>query len=112
MTKLATAFYSTAVGHKEMDGLYLATFGIPGEPALWVHDTDGKPKIFRSAGEAELAGFRVMMTRLNRARAVQSFEMKGYSRKGGIKVFRSAEKQEQHTVESVFGRKGSRLHNV
>jgi hypothetical protein len=31
--------------------------------------------------------------------------MKGYKRKGGIKVFRSAEKPEQHTVESVFGSK-------
>lgn len=105
MTKVAQSYYSTAVQHREVPGCYLGSFAIPGEPAMWVHDTDGKPKIFRSEVEAEVAGFRVMMTKLNRARAVQSFEMKGYKRKGGIKVFRSAEKPEQHTVESVFGGK-------
>ena len=60
MTKVATSFYSTAVGHKQMDGPCLATFGIPGEPPLWVNDTDGKPKTFRSPDEAVLAGFKVI----------------------------------------------------
>lgn len=105
MTKVAQSYYSTAVPHREVPFCFLGSFAIPGEPAMWVHDTDGKPKVFTSAVEAEVAGFRVMMTKLNRARAVQSFEMKGYRRQGGIKVFRSAEKPERHTVESVFGRK-------
>src|SRR4051812_22176071 len=68
MTKVANAFYSTAVSHKEIDGLYHATFGIPGEPAMWVNDTDGKPKVFRSHDEAVIAGFKVMVSKLNRAR--------------------------------------------
>ena len=77
MTKVANAYYSTAVAHKEMDGLYHATFGIPGEPPMWVNGTDGKPKIFRSQDAAVLAGFKVMVSKLNRARQEQDFQVKG-----------------------------------
>lgn len=105
--KVAQAYYSTAVEHREMPGCYLATFAIPGDAPQWVNDTDGRPKIFKRADEAELAGFKVMVSKLNRARDVQSFRTKdGFKRKGGIKVFRSADTEDhKHTVESVFGRK-------
>jgi hypothetical protein len=109
VTKVSNSYYSAAVGHREINGIYLASFAVPGDPAQWVTDTDGKtPKHFRSADEAELAGFRVMAAKLNRARQTQSFEMKGYKRKGGIRMFRQEEKPEQHTVESVFGKKPAR----
>jgi hypothetical protein len=105
MTKVANAYYSTAVGHKEIDGLYQATFGIPGEPPVWVKDTNGKPKVFRTADEAALAGFRAMATKLNRSRQEQDFQVKGYKTKGGIKVFRSAERADEPTIDKVFGKK-------
>ena len=53
MTKLAQAYYSTAVEHKEMPGCFMA-FATPGEAPMWVNDRNGKPKIFRDAAEAEL----------------------------------------------------------
>jgi hypothetical protein len=104
--KVAQAYYSTAVEHKEMPGCFMATFATPGEAPMWVNDREGKPKIFRDAAEAELAGFRVMVARLNRARSVQNFHTKGYKTKGGIKVFRSDERKNgEPTVNTVFGKK-------
>lgn len=105
MTRVSQSYYSTAVNHLGMPGSFFASFAIPGERAMWVHDTDGSPKIFRSEVEAEVAGYRVMMTKLNRARAIQCFEMKGHKRRGGIKAFRATEKPQEYTVESVFGGK-------
>jgi hypothetical protein len=106
MTKVANAFYSTAVGHKEIDGLYHATFGIPGEPAMWVNDTDGKPKVFRSHDEAVLAGFKVMVSKLNRARQQQDFQVRGEKAapKNNIKSW-SSPREGGPTVNSVFGKK-------
>ncbi|MCA1379524.1 hypothetical protein I6F34_01645 [Bradyrhizobium sp. BRP05] len=97
--KLSHSFYSAAVGHREIDGIYLASFALPGETPQWVIDKDGKPKQFRSADEAELAGFRVMAAKLNKARDVQSFMTK---RKNGIKSYHAPEPKQEHTVESVF----------
>ncbi|MGJ4953171.1 hypothetical protein [Bradyrhizobium sp. HKCCYLS20291] len=108
MTKGSQYYYSTAVEHREMPGCYMGSFASPGEAALWVTGPDAKPKVFTSAMEAELAGFRVMASRLNRARDTQRFEMKGYrsvKAGGGIKAFRAEERKEEHTVESVFGSK-------
>jgi hypothetical protein len=105
MTKVANAFYSTAVGHKEIDGLYMATFGIPGEPPMWVNGTDGKPKTFRSQDEAVLAGFKVMVSKLNRARQEQDFQVKGDKPKNTIKSW-SAPREQGPTIDSVFGRTG------
>ncbi|MEH2517352.1 hypothetical protein V1279_002925 [Bradyrhizobium sp. AZCC 1610] len=107
--KVAQAYYSTAVEHKEMPGCFMATFATPGEAPMWVNDRDGKPKIFRDAAEAELAGFRVMVARLNRARSVQTFQTNGksYRQKGGIKVFRAAEERKgEPTIHTVFGKNG------
>jgi hypothetical protein len=107
VTKIANAFYSTAVTHKEIDGLYQATFGIPGEPPVWVNDTDGKPKVFRSQDEAVLAGFKVMVAKLNRARQQQDFQVRGerVAHKNTIKSW-SAPQQSGPTVDSVFGKTG------
>jgi hypothetical protein len=102
MTKVANAYYSTAVNHKEIDGLYQATFGIPGEPPMWVNETNGQPKTFRTADEAVLAGFKVMVSKLNRARQEQSFQVRGD--KNNIKRW-SAPQEKGPTIEQVFGGK-------
>jgi hypothetical protein len=106
MTKVARAFYSTAVEHKEMDGLYHASFGIPGEPPMWVNDTDGKPKTFRDRDEAVLAGFKVMVSKLNRARQEQDFQVRGERAvpKNTIKSW-SAPKDREPTLDQIFGKK-------
>lgn len=103
MTKVANAYYSTAVGHKEIDGLYQATFGIPGEAPMWVNDTHGHPKTFRTADEAVLAGFKVMVAKLNRARQEQSFQVRGI--KNTIKSWKAPIDSSEPTVSSVFGKK-------
>lgn len=106
MTRIANAFYSTAVSHKEIDGLYHATFGIPGEPPQWVNGADGKPKTFRDQDEAVLAGFKVLIAKLNRARQEQSFHVKGDHAppKNTIKSW-SAPRDSGPTVETVFGKR-------
>lgn len=103
MTKVSRSFYSAAVSHKELDGIYLAMFAIAGESPQWVTDSAGKPKFFTSAQEAELAGFKVIMTKLNRAREAQDFVVR--NRKNGIKSFHAPLKQGEPTVASVFGKK-------
>ncbi|WP_316201033.1 MULTISPECIES: hypothetical protein [unclassified Bradyrhizobium] len=103
MTKVSQSFYSAAVGHHEIDGVYLSSFAIPGDPAQWVTGDDGKPKLFRSAEAAELAGFRVMAAKLNKARDIQSFLTKG--RKQTIKTYHAPERKGEPTAESVFGKK-------
>ena len=111
MTKVANSYYSTAVGHREISGIYLATFALPGEAPMWVTDPkDGKPKHFTSATEAELAGFRVMASKLNRARQEQDFHVKGHragsnGSKNTIKSWSATPRAEEHTVQSVFGKK-------
>jgi hypothetical protein len=102
MTKAATSFYSAAVAHKEIDGLYHATFGIPGEAPQWVNGKDGKPDIFRTHDAAVLAGFRVMVSKLNRARQEQSFQVKGAK---PIKTWKAPTKDDEPTVDKVFGKK-------
>lgn len=105
--KVATAFYSTAVSHKEMDGLYQATWAIPGEPPHWIMGPDGKPKIFRDRDEAVLAGFKMMVSRLNRARQEQDFRVKGYAppKQQQTRSW-SAPIEQGPTVDSVFGKNG------
>jgi hypothetical protein len=106
MTKPSRSFYSTAIEHKEMPGCYMASFATPGEAPLWVNGPEGKPRVFRDAAEAELAGYRVMVTRLNRARNVQTFQTQGYKPTRGIKAFRSDDiKMQEPTVETVFGKR-------
>ena len=106
MTKIANAYYSTAVAHKEIDGLYHATFGIPGQAPEWVNGKDGKPETFRNHDEAVLAGFRVLVAKLNRARHEQDFHVKGSGpiHKNTIKTW-SAPRESGPTVDSVFGKK-------
>lgn len=106
MTKIAKSYYSTAVGHKEVDGLYHATFGIPGEPPMWVNGTDGKPKTFRSQDEAVIAGFKMMVAKLNRARQEQDFHVKGHGHhKNTIKSWSAEPRANEPTVNSVFGKR-------
>ncbi len=119
-TKTARAYYSTAVPHREVNDLYQASFGIPGQPPAWVEGADGRPKAFLEAKDAEIAGFRMMMSKLNRSRGVQSFGIKvshgiraGSGRMGsthlvrGIRSFRSAPEPvtQEHTISSVFGKR-------
>lgn len=104
MSKISQSFYSTAVEHKEMPGIFMGSFAIPGDPPLWVTERDGKPKMFRNPLEAELAGFRVMVTRLNKVKDVQEFLTKR-ERRQGIRSYRAEEKRPEPTVQSVFGTK-------
>jgi hypothetical protein len=106
MTKVANSYYSAAVAHKEIDGLYQATFGIPGEPPQWVNEANGRPQVFRSANEAMLAGFRCMVAKLNRARQEQDFHVNGSNtRKNTIKSWSATPRANEPTVDSVFGKK-------
>ncbi|TYO65406.1 hypothetical protein FXV83_15840 [Bradyrhizobium hipponense] len=107
MTKIANSFYSAAVQHKEIDGLYHATFGIPGQAPEWVNGKDGKPDTFRDHNQAVLAGFRVMVAKLNRARQEQDFHVKGQvnGRQNTIKSWKAPVEKNTHSIESVFGKK-------
>jgi hypothetical protein len=73
---------------------------------MWVNDTDGKPKSFRTQDEAVLAGFKVMVSKLNRARQQQDFQVRGerITPKNTIKSW-SAPREGGPTVDSVFGKK-------
>ncbi len=102
--KPSTSFFAAAVGHREMDGLYFASFAMPGEYPAWVTDPGGKPKLFRNAMEAELAAFRVLASKLNKSRDVQEFLVKRNSRTA-TRTFHAPERPQQHTVQSVFGNK-------
>ncbi|MCS3449991.1 hypothetical protein [Bradyrhizobium elkanii] len=105
MNKLATSYYSTAVGHGQVEGLYFGTFGIPGKPPMWVHDQHGQPKTFRDPDQACLAGFKVMVTQLNRARQEQDFRVKGA--KNPMRSWTAPERSNANepTIETVFGKK-------
>jgi hypothetical protein len=107
MTKVAKAFYSTAIEHKEVRCLYHASFGIPGDPPMWVSDTAGGSKTFRDHDQAVLAGFKVLVSKLNRAREAQDFQVRGQRppQKNTIKSW-SAPKELGPTVDSVFGKNG------
>lgn len=106
MTKIANSYYSAVVAHKEIDGLYHATFGIPGHQPEWVNGKDGKPQTFRDHDQAMLAGFKVMVSKLNRARHEQDFHVKGHhnSNNKQTRVW-IAPPEDGHTVDSVFGKK-------
>lgn len=72
--KLSKAFFSTGIPHRELPFTFLGMFGLPGEPSRFVEDrATGQPQHFRSAAEAELAGFQILAAKLNRARDVQEF---------------------------------------
>ena len=107
MTKVARSYYSAAVSHKQIDGLYHGTIGIPGEPPQWVLGRDGKPDNFQSRDGALLAGFRLLISRLNRARQQQDFQVRGEraAPKNKIRSW-SAPPESGPTVDSVFGRIG------
>lgn len=100
MTKIANSYYSTAVSHREVDGLYHATFGIPGNAPEWVNGADGKPKIFRSQDEAVIAGFKILISKLNRARQEQDFHVRGdvHHRKETIKSWSAETRASEPTV--------------
>jgi len=102
MTKVSNSYYSAVVGHEEMPGIYMSTFAVPGDPPQWVLDEKGRPKYFKSSDEAELAGFRLMAAKLNRARHEQEFRVKG-NRK--TRVWTAPIDAREPTVDQVFGKK-------
>lgn len=105
MTKIANAYYSAVVAHKEVDGLYHATFGIPGHAPEWVLGKNGQPETFRDHDQAMLAGFKIMVSKLNRARHEQDFRVKGHHSNKQTRVW-TAPAENGPTVDSVFGRNG------
>lgn len=103
MPKVAKSYYSAAIEHREVPGRFLASFALPGEAPEWVKDQTGKPQLFKRAIEAELAGYRVLTAKLNKARAIQDFVPKG--QRGGIRTYHAPEREEKHTIQSVFGKR-------
>jgi len=113
MSKPAKSFYSTAIGHRDIPGAYLGSYAIPGEPPQWVTQ-GGQVRIFTGPNaktEAELAGFKVLVSKLNRAHDVQEF----VARRAQVqqpRVYRAPRgttktdrlEREEHTIESVFGK--------
>lgn len=75
MSKVSKSYYSAAIGHREAPGVFMASFAVPGEPAQWVTE-GGRQKLFTTSDEAELAGFRVLAAKLNRALNSQEFKAK------------------------------------
>ncbi|WP_315739998.1 MULTISPECIES: hypothetical protein [unclassified Bradyrhizobium] len=104
MTKVASSFYSAAVPHRDIDGLYHATFGIPGDQPQWVNGQDGKRDVFRSHDAAVLAGFRVLVAKLNRARQEQTFQVKGHVHPR-TRSWTAPVDTREPTIEQVFGSK-------
>lgn len=104
MTKVATSFYSAPVGHKQVEGVYMASFAIPGHPPAWVYGADGTIKYFTSAMEAELYGYRTMMSKLNKTNKEQQFYVRGSKPKDRIRSW-SAPKDNGPTIDSVFRKK-------
>jgi hypothetical protein len=110
--KPATAFYATSIEHKDLSGHFMGSFAIPGLPPQWVTKPDGQPRHFRTAVEAELAAFRVLLSKLNRARDEQRFQTKRDAKrekaKNQIVSYHAPEPSvadRRHTVESVFGQR-------
>ncbi|WP_315768597.1 MULTISPECIES: hypothetical protein [unclassified Bradyrhizobium] len=104
MTKVANSFYSAAVPHLEMDDLYFGTFGIPGDPPQWVNGQDGKREVFRSHDAAVLAGFKIMVAKLNRARQEQNFQVRSYA-SPKTRSWTAPVDTREPTIEQVFGSK-------
>jgi hypothetical protein len=75
MAKTTTKYFSASVPHSEIPGAFLGSFGLPGKPTEWVVDR-GQRKVFGTAEDAELAGYRIIMMHLNGARDTQSFVSK------------------------------------
>lgn len=70
--KPAKSFYSAAISHHDAPNQYLGSFAMPGEEPQWVME-NGRVKVFSEPELAELAGFRILAARLNRASDVQEF---------------------------------------
>lgn len=107
MSKVSRSFFAAAVAHKEMPGAYMASFAMAGEPPQWITQ-GGKPQMFDSAIEAELAGMRILLKKLNNAYHVQEFksrptDMPHPKKKESIRSFRSKGVEEHKAeVKSVF----------
>lgn len=105
MVKPATAYYVAAIPHKQVPGIFQASFGMPGDAPAWVLGHDGRPDVFTNALEAELAGYRVLISKLNKARGVQEVHVKG-SGKHQIRSYRAPEgNSHQAEIDAVFGKK-------
>jgi hypothetical protein len=103
MTKVATKFYSAAVSHRELNGIYMGSFGIPGEAPQWV-TKDGKPELFTSHELAEIAGWRILAAKLSKAHDVQSFMVKR-SEKNRIRTYHAPERRlPTSDAERVFAK--------
>lgn len=70
--KPSRSFFASAVSHRDAPDQYLGSFAMPGEEPQWVME-NGRVKVFGEPELAELAGFRILAARLNRAKDVQEF---------------------------------------
>lgn len=75
MSNPSKSLYSAAVSSREIPGAFHASFALPGEPPAWVME-NGQKKLFISAEAAELAGWRIIASKLNKAHDVQTFLVK------------------------------------
>ena len=58
-------YFSKSVPHKEIPRAFYGCFGLPGEPGQWILDSAGRRRVFVSADEAELTGYRILIAKLN-----------------------------------------------
>jgi hypothetical protein len=81
MSRPSTKYYSAAVPHPSIHGAFLGSYALPGEPAQWIMER-GQQKVFGTAEDAELTGYRILMGRMNSARGPQSFVTRNNPRNG------------------------------
>lgn len=104
MARPNTKYFAAAAPHAEIPGAYLGSFGLPGEVTQWVMER-GQQKVFGVAEDAELAGYRILMSRLNGARNTQTFVPRRSVVGTNSRKQLLQSKSDGPTVESVFGRK-------
>ena len=99
--KVAKSFYSSANSHRDFPGSYLASYAIPGEVPQYV-TVNGRVRLFtgdNAKTEAELAGFKVLVSKLNKAQDVQEFVARR-SKAQQPKVYRASTPQTSAATEA------------
>lgn len=98
--KLETKFWAASVGHREMPNKYMACFAVPGLASQWVMD-GARQRIFDTAWEAELAAWKALAAKLNRALGSQEIVVRPNQNREP-RVYRKDSKGQLTEIDSVF----------